>query len=91
MSCPLLLQSARNLLRPSPSLAHHVTVFLADKGSPAELRGILTANLSCRSSLAVHRDAWSSEKGKCSQEVAASASELQDGLGQRGLQRSGGE
>jgi hypothetical protein len=48
MSCPLVPQPARNLLRTSPSLAHHVTVFLADKG-------ILMANFSCRSGLMVHQ------------------------------------
>jgi hypothetical protein len=62
MSRALLPQPARNLLRPSPSLAHR-DVFLADKGSPAGLRGILTADLNCRSISWSTSDTWSSGEG----------------------------
>jgi hypothetical protein len=64
--------------------------FLANKGSPAGLQGILTADLNCRSILQSAGDTCRWEKGWCSQTAAASTSELWDRLRQWGLQCSGG-
>jgi hypothetical protein len=47
--------ASQELTQAFPKPRSPCDVFLADKGSPAELRGIPMAALSCRSSLMVHQ------------------------------------
>jgi hypothetical protein len=84
-SCPLATLASQELTQAFPKPHSPCNVFLAVKGSPAKLWEILTADLSCRSSLPVH---W--QHPVVGRRVALSMSEPREGLWQRSLQRSGG-